>query len=171
MSKATPTPTAKKVVNASEHPVEFWACDGERISLRPAEQRDVTIPAGCETVAAEQFGALYRAHIDRRPKASPLFTFIMGGTPQFPLAMSERSVVCFENKAEEPAFVRMPRRVERHMVHGRGSMDHNICFEGLTVDAIYKGVSPSYGDVRGTATVKESGLWVTSGHLRYEILS
>ena len=182
-------------VNATNLEAYFQACDGPRIAVAPGGQATADVPVSCGSVRAEQLGALYEAAFNRQKAkgGTKVHSLVTGGTPEFPLLWTERDVVCFDNQASRDALLQLTGDQaaevrgsvaagagpviggdDRLTVPSRGSRpmdEHKVCYGGLTVDAIYKGVSPTNGDVRGRVKVKESGVWVTSSQLRYDILS
>ena len=160
--------------NSSKRAIEVWACDEPRRVVKGEEFTTVHVPKGCDKVSAELFGVLYEAPTGFKGKMQNLFSFVVGGSPEF--MMQSRPVVCFENKSRQQMELTLPPRPgfpdgEKTTVSSSSDGDNTLCYAGLEVDVLVRGVSPSNGDVRGTASAPKSGLWVTSKHLKYDILS
>jgi hypothetical protein len=186
LSVAPPSQTSKAelvyVFNTSGEPMEMWACDGPRQTLRPLEQTTWRVPLDCATMHAEQFDVLYRGKIPGRGgaeasagvagarKRSAMMTYVPGGTTVFPMRWDQQPVVCFENQTEDVAYLKVPGRSERLAVPGAPTGSHQVCIPGNDIDVLFKAVTIDKTDVRGYASVKESGVWVTSSHLRFDYL-
>ncbi len=169
-SSTVPPPEQRQLYNVSEHPVTAWACDdhSSKQIVRKGELATVKLPSGCDTVYAEQFGALYAATpLTKDPHSrSGLIAFVTGGTLSMPLATSVQPSICFENLTSDTADLALPGG-GFHRVQRSDSMDNKMCIAGLSIEVYYRNVLQGKGDVVGRAEVGEPGVWVTSSQLRY----